>query len=435
MDGSLPKHKASSAKSHSLQVVLVLLLCLTTIGTIAATIAAYESSRIELRLIGNKVLDYSESGEFEEPGYYARHCVFARCHDLTKNVIVSAPDSDKIKSREVGQYEISYQLNYLGETYTDLREIIIRDVKPPELNLIGAENIGLYVGEPYVEPGYTASDTDDGELTDSVVIEGSVDTSQLGVYTLKYSVSDKAGNKAEKTRRVFVYNGSALTSEPIASFDDLRNYISNNGWDLSLGFKNFNKGTEYTIDPDRVFYGASLVKTLDALYIYDHFGGPRNWNERYLLINTINYSNNSAHMSLASSLGVENLRNYADSIGMKHHLRGSIFYGDVEYFCDTSVSDQMAEWTKLWELINNLENGQELADYFINGYYTTIGFYGAPRLGFKAGYYGAAHHESAFFYADSPYFLTILTQHGYRSGKEAIMHDISERVYLINQTL
>ena len=417
-------------------MVLVSLFCITTLGTIAAGIAAYRTSRVELKLIGNKVFDFSNAGgEFEEPGFYARHCVFTRCHDLTGSVVVSIPESEKIKNRTIGEYEISYRLDYLGETYTDLREIVIRDVTPPELNLNGTENIGLYVGELYVEPGYTASDANDGELTESVKVEGTVDTSQLGVYTLKYSVSDKAGNSSEKTRRVFVYNGSALTSEPIASFDELKDYINGNGWNLSLGFKNFNKEFEYTIDPERVFYGASLVKPLDAIYVYDHFGGPRNWNEKYLLTNAISYSNNSAHVSLAASLGIGNLRSYAESIGMKYHLKGSIFYDDTGYFCDTTVSDQLAEWSKLWELINKLDNGAELAEYFLNGYYATMNFYGSPRIAFKAGFYGGTHHETAIFYTDSPYLLTVLSQHGYWPSREIIMRDISERVYLLNQTL
>ncbi|MBT1163002.1 immunoglobulin-like domain-containing protein, partial [Bifidobacterium sp. SO1] len=52
--------------------------------------------------------------------------------------------------------------------------------------------------------GVTAKDDRDGDLTKSITVSGSVDTSVIGTYTLTYSVSDKAGNTATATRKVTV---------------------------------------------------------------------------------------------------------------------------------------------------------------------------------------------------------------------------------------
>ena len=41
----------------------------------------------------------------------------------------------------------------------------------------------------------------------------------------------------------------------------------------------------------------------------------------------------------------------------------------------------------------------------------------------------------AIIYADSPYALTIITMNGYRADREIRVRDLSERVYLLNQTL
>ena len=429
--GKLPRHRAHTAKSHRLQFILVLLFATFLGGTAYAGYEAYRTSYIELKLIGNKVFDFSETdGTFEEPGYIARYCIFSRCHDLTEQVIVESPHTEEIKNHTIGDYKVSYTLNYLGETHTDSREIIIRDIAPPELELNGEANIGLYIGQPFIDPGASASDLHDGDLSANITVEGEVNTSRLGVYTLVYKVKDAAGNATEKSRRVFVYNYSAFTSEPLATFDELRDYCLRNGWNLSFGFRNFEKDYTYTYDADRVYYGASLAKTLDAIYIYDRFGGPRNWNERYLLENAVSYSNNSAHVSLARSLGINNLKNYALEIGMQYHLSDG-----VSTFSDTTVNDQLAEWSKLWELAGTLSNGYELMNYFFNGVYPTMDFYGHPRIAYKAGFHGGTHHESAIIYADSPYFLTVLSMHGYWANREEIMRDISERVYLINQTL
>ena len=429
--GKLPRHKAHTAKSHRLQFVISFLFVIFLGGTVYAGVEAYRTSYIELKLIGNKTFDFSETdATFEEPGYIARYCVLSRCHDLTDEVIVKNPNTEEIKNRAIGDYKISYTLDYLGETHTDSREIIIRDITPPELILEGPENVGLYVGQTFTEPGYVATDSHDGDLTADVTVEGEINTNHLGVYTLNYKVKDAAGNEAEKSRRVFVYNYSAFTNEPIATFDELRDYCLRNGWNLSFGFKNFEKDYTYTYDADRLFYGASLAKTLDAVYIYDRFGGPRNWNERFLLENAVSYSNNSAHVTLARNLGVSNLKNYALEIGMQYHLSDGI-----STFSDTTVNDQLAEWSKLWELAGTLDNGYELMSLFFNGVYPTMDFYGSPRIAYKAGFYGGTHHESAIIYADSPYFLTVLTMHGYWANREEIMRDISERAYLINQTL
>ena len=120
---------------------------------------------------------------------------------------------------------------------------------------------------------------------------------------------------------------------------------------------------------------------------------------------------------------------------MKHHLNGSVVFPDTTVFCDTSVSDQLTEWTHLWQLINDLPNGGELAQLFLNGAYATMDFYGVPDMAFKAGFYGGTHHETAIIYADSPYVFTVLTMNGYDPYREIIMRDLSERVYLLNQTL
>lgn len=429
--GRLPRHKAHTAKSWRLQLFLCLLFIAFFGGTAYAGYEAYHTSYIELKLIGSKTFNFSETeGDFKEPGYIAHYCVFARCHDLSENVIVDNPNLEEIENRVIGNYEISYTLDYFGETHTDSREIIIRDITPPELTLEGPENVGLYVGQEFVDPGFSATDAHDGDLTAEVKIEGDVNNYRLGVYDLVYKVADAAGNTAEKSRRVYVYNYSAFTNEPITTFDELRDYCLRNGWDLSFGFKNFEKNYTYVYDGDRVFYGASLVKTLDAVYLYDRFGGPRNWNERFLLQNAVSFSDNSAHVALARSLGINNLKNYALSIGMQHHLTDG-----VSTFSDTSVNDQLAEWSKLWELSQNPVNGQELMDYFLGGVYPTLNFYGSPHIAYKAGFHGNTHHETGIIFADSPYLVTVLTLHGYWANREEIMRDISERIYLINQTL
>lgn len=65
-------------------------------------------------------------------------------------------------------------------------------------------------GDKYSDPGYTATDNCDGDITDSVKVSGDkVDKDKAGKYTVTYEVSDSSGNKATATRVVSVYDPAA----------------------------------------------------------------------------------------------------------------------------------------------------------------------------------------------------------------------------------
>lgn len=79
---------------------------------------------------------------------------------------------------------------------------------PPTINLIGADPFNLLLNTPFVDPGATATDTEDGDLTSEIIVDGTVATTTLGTYTLTYSVYDSEGLGATTTREVIVYEES-----------------------------------------------------------------------------------------------------------------------------------------------------------------------------------------------------------------------------------
>ena len=81
-----------------------------------------------------------------------------------------------------------------------------RDIIPPIITLLG-DNPQIYaIGEVYVEPGATAMDNRDGDLSANIVIDASeVDSSAPGQYTVTYNVSDTAGNAAVTVSRTVLY--------------------------------------------------------------------------------------------------------------------------------------------------------------------------------------------------------------------------------------
>ena len=81
---------------------------------------------------------------------------------------------------------------------------MVVDTTPPVITLVGAAEVQLTKGATYTEPGYTAADNMDGNVTGRVVVTGSVDADTLGTYTVSYEIKDGAGNAATEVRTVTV---------------------------------------------------------------------------------------------------------------------------------------------------------------------------------------------------------------------------------------
>lgn len=84
------------------------------------------------------------------------------------------------------------------------REIPPYDGQAPEITLEGGSPYVIEVGAPYEEPGFTALDNYDGNLTSSVEVSGEVCWYQRGTYPITYTVRDNFGNEATLERLVEV---------------------------------------------------------------------------------------------------------------------------------------------------------------------------------------------------------------------------------------
>ena len=72
----------------------------------------------------------------------------------------------------------------------------------PVITLTGAETITLGCGGTFVEPGYEATDAEDGDLTGAVRVSRLPERPRVGRYTLRYLVRDSDYNRASATRTV-----------------------------------------------------------------------------------------------------------------------------------------------------------------------------------------------------------------------------------------
>ena len=78
-----------------------------------------------------------------------------------------------------------------------------RDTVAPVITLLGDSPLEVNQGATYADPGATASDDTDGDLSVGIVVGGdTVDTDTIGAYNVTYDVSDAAGNAAATVTRI-----------------------------------------------------------------------------------------------------------------------------------------------------------------------------------------------------------------------------------------
>ena len=88
------------------------------------------------------------------------------------------------------------------------------DTTAPVITLLGNNPDTLVLNQKFVEPGYSAKDEKDGDITDHVGISGLpvLNKDIAGNYLRYYSVNDATGNNDTVVRTVVVYNQASFLS-------------------------------------------------------------------------------------------------------------------------------------------------------------------------------------------------------------------------------
>lgn len=156
-----------------------------------------------IKLNGDATLTLNLNDKFNDPGATATD---NKDGNLTNKIIKVG----EVNTSQLGTYIITYSVvDEAGNKASITRTVIVSqkkeiDNKKPVITLKGDNPMKLKIGNSYNEPGATAKDTEDGDLTSKIVIVGNVDTSNEGDYTIIYKVKDSAGNEASVKRQVIV---------------------------------------------------------------------------------------------------------------------------------------------------------------------------------------------------------------------------------------
>ncbi len=119
--------------------------------------------------------------------------------------------------RHLGLFNVTYSASdSAGNRASINRSVRVIDTLPPVLTLLPDDKMVLVTAESnWSDPGYTATDSHQGNITNLVVVSG--DSFKPGpagkMFTLVYTVADLSGNVASKTRKVVITGKPASKSE------------------------------------------------------------------------------------------------------------------------------------------------------------------------------------------------------------------------------
>lgn len=134
--------------------------------------------------------------------------------------------TDKIEYKLNGDRIIYKVTDSSGNSTTKEYDVTIKDEEKPTLILNDDSTLYIVLNSKYVEPGYVAIDNCDGNITEKVKVDGTVNTQKAGTYEIKYSVEDDFGNETivKRTVKVFAknnYTPGVVSNKTIyLTFDD-----------------------------------------------------------------------------------------------------------------------------------------------------------------------------------------------------------------------
>ncbi len=201
------------------------------------------TSQPVITLLGDNPLHLSVGGTFVEPGVSVHDSDGTNAYVTFVNGVQETISSTTLDTSSPTTYIITYSAtDSSGNTATARRSVIIgnpdgtvssgagggqtlnpnpqgltssapADTTPPVVTLNGSAALTTSQGTTFTDPGATATDDTDGDLTSKIKETGTVDTTTLGLYTLTYSATDSAGNTGTASRVVSVVAAPSAPSD------------------------------------------------------------------------------------------------------------------------------------------------------------------------------------------------------------------------------
>ncbi len=148
---------------------------------------------------------------------------------ISDKVIKNVNIISNVNKNKIGKYLVTYTMN-ISKDYTQrlYRIVNVKDEEKPVIKIEGEKNLFLNYSEAYKEPGYTAVDNYDGNITNNVEVKNTVNSKKTGTYKITYKVKDSSNNVAIEQRIVTVkeQNKTVNKEEPKIQVKDGITYVN-----------------------------------------------------------------------------------------------------------------------------------------------------------------------------------------------------------------
>ncbi len=182
-------------------IVCVVALALITFLIIHFTYYKFTFTSADGKSLSNKDTIEVALGSVELPKVTA---IYTDHTDSKNGSACEVTTEGSCDTNHLGDYAVTYTATYNGKSKSIDVTYKVVDKTPPEITLNGGEEITWPLDKEFQDPGYSANDNVDGDLTSKVETESNVDIHTEGTYQITYKVSDSAKNEATAIRKVNV---------------------------------------------------------------------------------------------------------------------------------------------------------------------------------------------------------------------------------------
>ncbi len=188
----IPKSSHSSKRVKKRKAVAVCTAVLAVLFIAIGIYTALYAAVPHFELRGGEDITVEIKEQYDDYGVTAK--VFGV--DISGSV---QTDKSSVNTEIPGKYTVHYSLSFFGKNYSLMRVVTVADTVPPVITLAESTETVISSIKNFKEPGYTAHDSFDGDLTSAVKVKI---TAKNGIATVEYTVADSSGNVGSATRQI-----------------------------------------------------------------------------------------------------------------------------------------------------------------------------------------------------------------------------------------
>ena len=152
----------------------------------------------------NNTIEVLVNNNYESPNIT---CTFFDS-DISKDNLKKLNDIDINK---LGMQEIKYECKKSFFKKDTVVTYNVVDREAPVLEIDSEDKVSIYVESEYKEPSIKATDNYDGDITDKIEVNSTLDNKKAGTYEIEYKVADSSGNTTSKIITVEVKEKPKVT--------------------------------------------------------------------------------------------------------------------------------------------------------------------------------------------------------------------------------